>query len=66
MSVRSPYTRSERFSAFRLDPTKDNIVSVIDEQEHSRLRSIMIHGVRISLASWVSTLPLTSGDVVLG
>jgi hypothetical protein len=51
MSARSPYTRSERFSAFRLDPTKDNIVSVIDEQEHSRLRSIMIHGVCISLAS---------------
>jgi hypothetical protein len=45
MSVRSPYRRSERFKGFRLNPTKDHIVSVTDEKEHSRLRSIMIHGV---------------------
>jgi len=44
MAVRSPYIRAERFKGFRLDPTKDHVLSVIDEQEHSRLRSIMIHG----------------------
>ncbi|KAK4153647.1 cytochrome P450 [Chaetomidium leptoderma] len=44
MSARSPYQRSQRFVAFRLDMTNDNIVSSIDEQEHGRLRAMMIHG----------------------
>lgn len=47
MAVRSPYMRSKRFKGFRMDPTKDHVLSVTDEQEHSRLRTIMIHGVRI-------------------
>ena len=47
MAVRSPYTRSKRFKGFRIDPAKDNVISVTDDQEHNRRRSIMIHGVRI-------------------
>lgn len=58
MSVRSPYVRSKRFKGFRMDPAKDHIVSVTDEQEHTRLRTIMIHGVRIVVC--LTHLPLPS------
>ncbi|KAK4245539.1 cytochrome P450 [Corynascus novoguineensis] len=44
MSARSRYVRAERFKGFRLDPTKDHVLSLTDEREHSRLRTIMIHG----------------------
>lgn len=45
MSARSRYVRAERFKGFRLDPTKDHVLSLTDEREHSRLRTLMIHGV---------------------
>ncbi|KAL1839543.1 hypothetical protein VTJ49DRAFT_1406 [Mycothermus thermophilus] len=44
MSARSPWTKSDRYTGFRLDPQRDHIVSTLDEREHTRLRSIMQHG----------------------
>lgn len=47
LAVRSPYVRADHFMAFRLDMKNDNVASTIDEAEHKRLRTIMIHGVRL-------------------
>ncbi|KAL2265921.1 hypothetical protein VTJ83DRAFT_5273 [Remersonia thermophila] len=44
MSARSSWTKSDRYTGFRLDPQRDHIVSTLDEREHARLRYIMQHG----------------------
>ncbi|KAH6846992.1 pisatin demethylase [Chaetomium sp. MPI-CAGE-AT-0009] len=44
MAVRSPYVRSKRFKGFRMDPARDHVLSVTDDKEHHRLRTIMVHG----------------------
>ncbi|KAI9776189.1 MAG: hypothetical protein M1839_000510 [Geoglossum umbratile] len=43
-AVRSPYTKSEFYTAARLDPTRDNILSCRDEVRHQALRTIMAVG----------------------
>ena len=44
-AVRSPYRRSEFYTALRFDPTRDNILSTRDEDVHNHLRSKMAAGV---------------------
>jgi len=44
-AVRSPYTRSEWYTALRLHPTRDNITSVTDEAVHADIRTRMAPGV---------------------
>ncbi|CAD0109288.1 unnamed protein product, partial [Aureobasidium uvarum] len=43
-AVRSPFVRSEWYTALRLHPTRDNITSVIDEGVHADLRNRMSTG----------------------
>jgi len=43
-AVRSPFVRSEWYTALRLHPTRDNITSVIDEGIHADLRNRMSTG----------------------
>ena len=45
LAVRSPYKKSYWFAGFRLDPERENLVSIVDEEKHQRLRCIMAHGV---------------------
>ncbi|CZR65017.1 related to pisatin demethylase (cytochrome P450) [Phialocephala subalpina] len=44
LAVRSPYRRSEWYVGMRFDPTRDNIESVMDDDRHTKLRSIMAAG----------------------
>lgn len=43
-AVRSSYVRSAQYSAMKLHPTRDNIVNVIDEEKHAKLRYQMGFG----------------------
>ncbi|KAI9709953.1 MAG: hypothetical protein M1820_003031 [Bogoriella megaspora] len=43
-AVKSPFSRSEWYTALRLHPTKDNITSVTDEALHSDIRNRMAPG----------------------
>ncbi|KAL9081138.1 MAG: hypothetical protein Q9157_000229 [Trypethelium eluteriae] len=43
-AVRSPFKRSEWYTALRLHPTRDNITSVTDESVHSDIRNRMSPG----------------------
>jgi hypothetical protein len=47
MSAESAYIRSDRYAGFRVDPRRDHVFSTTDERQHTRLKSIMIHGVRV-------------------
>lgn len=49
-TVRSPYTRSDWYDVMRLDPNRENVLSVRDENKHAELRAKMAAGVCISLA----------------
>jgi hypothetical protein len=44
-AVRSPYLRSAFYKAAKLDPTRDNILSTMDEGKHQALRQKMAAGV---------------------
>ena len=44
-AVRSTYRRSEWYIGVRFNPGRDNIVSVRDEDQHNKLRSMMAAGV---------------------
>ncbi|PKS13186.1 hypothetical protein jhhlp_000531 [Lomentospora prolificans] len=44
MGVRSPYTRSPWYSAMRLDPSRDNVLSMRDEVGHVKMRAKMSAG----------------------
>ncbi|KAE8453907.1 hypothetical protein EG329_007683 [Mollisiaceae sp. DMI_Dod_QoI] len=44
MAVRSPYTRGPWYDAMRFDPTRDNLLSMRDEEAHTKLRSKMAAG----------------------
>lgn len=44
-AVRSTYRRSEWYIGIRFNPVRDNIVSVRDEDQHNKLRSMMAAGV---------------------
>lgn len=43
-NVRSGYQRSPWYQGFRLDPSKDNLISASDPKDHHRLRSKVIPG----------------------
>ena len=43
-SVRSPFTRGEWYSCLKLHPDHENVVSLVDERQHSELRSRMSPG----------------------
>jgi hypothetical protein len=45
LAVRSPYRRSDWYIGMRFDPTRDNIESVMDDDRHTKLRSMMAAGV---------------------
>lgn len=45
LNVRTPYKRSDWYDGMRLDPSKDNVLSQRDDEEHGRLRSKMAAGV---------------------
>ncbi|KAK0649881.1 cytochrome P450 [Cercophora newfieldiana] len=44
MAVRSPYTRGPWYTAMRFDPARDNLFSMRDEDEHTKLRLKMAFG----------------------
>lgn len=43
-SVRSPFTRGEWYSCLKLHPDHENVVSLIDDREHTELRNRMSLG----------------------
>lgn len=45
LGVRTTYKRSRWYEAMRLDPGKDNVLSVRDNELHSKLRAQMAAGV---------------------
>lgn len=47
LHVRSSYQRSDWYYGLRFDPTSDNVLSTMDDAEHTRLRSKMAAGVII-------------------
>jgi cytochrome P450 len=44
LAVRSKYTKASWFGAMRFEPGKDNLISIRDEEAHSRLRNKMAAG----------------------
>ncbi|TDZ40601.1 Cytochrome P450 monooxygenase lolP1 [Colletotrichum spinosum] len=44
LGVRTSYTRSKWYDAMRLDPGKDNVLSMRDNEAHNKLRSQMAAG----------------------
>jgi hypothetical protein len=44
-AVRSPYKKGSFYQAVRFDPTRDNLISMRDDQAHSELRAKMAAGV---------------------
>lgn len=44
-AVRSKYKKSEWYDAIRFDPSRDNIVSLKDDEQHNVLRAKMAAGV---------------------
>lgn len=45
LNVRTPYKRSDWYDGMRLDPAKDNVLSMRDDDLHFKLRSKMAAGV---------------------
>lgn len=45
LNARTHYRRSDWYYAMRFDPSKDNILSMIDDGQHNNLRAKMAHGV---------------------
>ena len=52
MAMRSPYTQGPWYTAMRFDPACDNLFSMRDEDEHTKLRLKMAFGVSLTLLSW--------------
>lgn len=46
LNVRTPYKRSDWYNGMRLDPSRDNVLSMRDDDLHAKLRSKMAAGVR--------------------
>lgn len=46
-AVRSPYRRSDWYTGLRFDPTRDNVLSQMDEDTHTELRTKMAIGVSL-------------------
>ncbi|KUJ10127.1 cytochrome P450 [Mollisia scopiformis] len=44
LAVRSHYRRSDWYIGMRFDPTRDNIESIMDDDRHTKLRSMMAAG----------------------
>ncbi|KAH8662539.1 cytochrome P450 [Xylariales sp. PMI_506] len=44
LSVRSGYSRSSWYFAMRFDPSRDNLLSMLDGRKHNMLRSKLTHG----------------------
>lgn len=45
LGVRSEYRRSDWYNGMRFNPSRDNVLSCRDEDEHTKLRSKMAAGV---------------------
>lgn len=45
MAVRGRYTRSQWYQALRLDPDRDSVINVIDNDLHTAMRRKMAPGV---------------------
>lgn len=45
LGVRSEYRRSDWYDGMRFNPSRDNVLSCRDEDEHAKLRSKMVAGV---------------------
>ena len=46
-AVRSPYKKGEFYDAVRFDPTRDNLISMRDDDRHNELRAKMAAGVSV-------------------
>ncbi len=46
-TVRSAYRRSNWYVGLRFDPSRDNVLSQMDEEKHAQLRSKMAAGVSL-------------------
>lgn len=56
-AVRSKYKKGDFYDAVRFDPSRDNIISMRDDEKHNILRAKMAAGVRK-----LCTQPLSSSD----
>jgi hypothetical protein len=60
LTVRSFYRRSDWYVGMRLDPTRDNVESQLDEDKHGILRAKMASGVNFQGNSSIHIEYLTS------
>lgn len=45
LGVRSPYSRAPFYQGFRFDPSRDNVLSQVDDTQHAVLRAKLAAGV---------------------
>ena len=65
-AVRSPYRKGPFYQAVRFDPTKDNLISMRDDDAHNVLRAKMATGVsRVSSCHFLSRSALPRSDTSL-
>ena len=64
LGVRTKYRRSDWYDAMRFDPTRDNVLSMRDDDKHNELRAKMAHGVSWSFI--VASTAKTDNCPVLG
>lgn len=50
LAVRAGFRRSEWYDGVRLEPGFDNVLSTRDEDTHTRIRAMLVHGVSLSPA----------------
>lgn len=58
LNVRTPYKRSDWYDGMRLDPNKDNVLSMRNDELHGKLRSKMAAGVSSSQTNMAVTPPV--------
>jgi hypothetical protein len=64
-AARSPYTRSDWYLAFRIAPGADNVISMRDDNAHTRRRAQLTNGVLFQRPLMIYCL-LTGGFFVVG
>lgn len=53
-AVRSKYKKSDWYDAVRFDPSRDNIISLRDDEQHNTLRAKMAAGVSSGVPNLLS------------
>ena len=56
-AVRSPYRKGPFYQAVRFDPTKDNLISMRDDEAHNTLRAKMATGVSLLVSLLLMSCP---------